>query len=278
MVLLFHYLKLSAGLLRLIQAVVCVAWHFLQLHAAWHKLSTTLGCVKPLYLRVRRLSHKFPVITYSDPEKKKKKYIFIFIIFNFKGLFFGTMKPPIISDPGVWCVHACLCHKASVTWLSILISVSVSLSRNASTKACTPAPVMKLDSKFKLCNVLFARSMSLNAWEEERGNKRQKNCCKVWVKLLKSPQATPSHHSDWVITPRSCQAELFDVRVLLHGFGEVLQRRNWNVLKKGTKTRWHWSMGRTIFNNWPMGRTILNHWSILTTEKHLQNDQVHGIY
>lgn len=51
MVLLFHYLKLSAGLLRLIQAVVCVAWHFLQLHAAWDKPSTTLGCVKPLYLK-----------------------------------------------------------------------------------------------------------------------------------------------------------------------------------------------------------------------------------
>lgn len=53
------------------------------------------------------------------------------------------------------------------TWLSILTSVSVSLSRNASTKACTPAPVMKLDSKFKPLSVLFARSMSLNAWEEE---------------------------------------------------------------------------------------------------------------
>lgn len=67
-----------------------------------------------------------------------------------------------------WCVyvHECVCHKASGTWLSILISVSMSLSRNASTKACTPAPVIKLDSKFKLRNVLFSRSMSPNAWEE----------------------------------------------------------------------------------------------------------------
>lgn len=60
-----------------------------------------------------------------------------------------------------------VCLKAAGTWLSILISVSVSLSRNASTKACTPAPVMKLDSKFKLRNVLFSRSISLNAWDKE---------------------------------------------------------------------------------------------------------------
>lgn len=53
-----------------------------------------------------------------------------------------------------------------LTWLSILISVSVSLSRKASTRACIPAPVMKLDSKLRLCSALLARSMSLNACEE----------------------------------------------------------------------------------------------------------------
>lgn len=45
-----------------------------------------------------------------------------------------------------------------------------------------------------------------------------------------------THHSDWVVTPRGCQAELLDVCVLLHGFGEVLQRGNRNVLEKQTKT------------------------------------------
>lgn len=55
----------------------------------------------------------------------------------------------------------------NVTWLSILISVRVSLSRSASTKAWIPEPVMKLDSKFKLCNVLFARNMSLKAWNRK---------------------------------------------------------------------------------------------------------------
>ena len=63
-------------------------------------------------------------------------------------------------------ILVCWCHKAYGTWLSILISVSVSLSRNASTRACTPAPVMKLDSKFKLRNVLFSLSISLNAWRD----------------------------------------------------------------------------------------------------------------
>lgn len=61
------------------------------------------------------------------------------------------------------------CHiSVNVTWLSILISVRVSLSRSASTKAWTPEPVMKLVSKFKQCNVLFARSMSLKAWNNTR--------------------------------------------------------------------------------------------------------------
>lgn len=55
----------------------------------------------------------------------------------------------------------------SVTWLSILISVRVSLSSSASTKAWTPEPVMKFDSKFKLCNVLFVRNMSLKAWKKK---------------------------------------------------------------------------------------------------------------
>lgn len=60
-----------------------------------------------------------------------------------------------------------------VTWLSILISVSVSLSCKAFTRDCMPAPVMKLDSRLRLCSVLLARSMSLNACEDggrsERG-------------------------------------------------------------------------------------------------------------
>lgn len=50
-------------------------------------------------------------------------------------------------------------------------------------------------------------------------------------KANKSPQAPPSHHSDWVVTPGCCQAELLDRCVLLHGFSEVLQRGYWNVLE-----------------------------------------------
>lgn len=92
-----------------------------------------------LFKRVQRLSHKFPVITYSDPEKKKKKYIFIFIIFNFKGLFFGTMKPPIISDPGVWCVH-CMFVSQSIRYLVVYLDlckcVVVSQRINQSLHPC----------------------------------------------------------------------------------------------------------------------------------------------
>lgn len=57
-------------------------------------------------------------------------------------------------------------------------------------------------------------------------------------KAIKSPQS--AHHSNWVVTPCCCQAELLDVRVLLHGFGQLLQRGNWNVLKNQQKTHCHW--------------------------------------
>lgn len=111
------------------------------------------------------------------------------------------------------------------------MSVSVSLSRNASTKACTPDPVIKLDSKFKLRNVLFTRSISLNAWEEEEEIKYVNIELSGVNKSIKSPHSTTSHHSYWVITPCCREAELLDVCVLLHGFGEVLQCGNWNILK-----------------------------------------------
>lgn len=39
-----------------------------------------------------------------------------------------------------------------------------------------------------------------------------------------------THHSDGVITPRRCQTKLLDVCVGLHGFGEVFQRGNGDVL------------------------------------------------
>ncbi len=52
------------------------------------------------------------------------------------------------------------------TWFSILISESVSLSRRASTRTFTPAPVIKLVSRFKLFSVLFSRSMSEKACSE----------------------------------------------------------------------------------------------------------------
>lgn len=81
---------------------------------------------------------------------------------------------------------------ADVTWLSILISVSVSLSRNASTRACTPAPVMKLDSRFKLSKVLFSCSMSLNAWGEERGKKRKDAAVRREWSGQKPPRASLS--------------------------------------------------------------------------------------
>lgn len=50
-------------------------------------------------------------------------------------------------------------------------------------------------------------------------------------KAITSLQSTPSHHSNRVVTPCCCQAELLDMCVLLHGFGQVLQRGNWDVLK-----------------------------------------------
>ena len=55
-------------------------------------------------------------------------------------------------------------------------------------------------------------------------------------KAISSLQSIPSHHSDGVVTPCCCQAELLDVRVLLHGFGQVLKRGNWDVLKKPRNT------------------------------------------
>lgn len=50
-----------------------------------------------------------------------------------------------------------------LTWLSILISVKVSFSLSASTRARIPAPVIKLDSMFRLFKVLFTFSISAKA-------------------------------------------------------------------------------------------------------------------
>jgi hypothetical protein len=49
------------------------------------------------------------------------------------------------------------------TWLSILISVKVSFSRSASTRARIPVPVIKLDSTFRLFKVLLTFSISAKA-------------------------------------------------------------------------------------------------------------------
>lgn len=62
-------------------------------------------------------------------------------------------------------------------------------------------------------------------------------------KAIESPHATPPHHSNWVVTPCCGQAELLDVHVLLHGFGKVLQRGNWNVLENQQR---HTAMGPEI--------------------------------
>lgn len=76
----------------------------------------------------------------------------------------------------------------------------MSLSRNASTKACTPAPVMKLDSKFKLRNVLFSRSMSLNAWEEEGKDVSVKfsGVCKSHEKHINHSPQRLGRYSAWL--------------------------------------------------------------------------------
>lgn len=76
----------------------------------------------------------------------------------------------------------------------------MSLSRNASTKACTPAPVMKLDSKFKLRNVLFSRSMSLKAWEEEGKDVSVEfsGVCKSHEKLINHSPQRLGRYSAWL--------------------------------------------------------------------------------
>lgn len=64
----------------------------------------------------------------------------------------------------------------SLTWLSILISVNVSLSFSASTSAKIPTPVMKFDSTFKLFNFVFTLSISARAFEWKKGIVKLFNC------------------------------------------------------------------------------------------------------
>lgn len=47
--------------------------------------------------------------------------------------------------------------------------------------------------------------------------------------------ALGAHHSNGVVAARCCQAELLHVCVLLHCLGEVLQRRDRNILEGGEK-------------------------------------------
>lgn len=113
-----------------------------------------------------------------------------------RGPFYSLMNQSSHNFP--WLIHEYKPKDNShtsvkVTWLSILISVRVSLSRRASTKAWTPAPVTKLDSKFKLCNVLLARSMSLKAWNKTWGGYGRRSFLQFLVqKPLRLTTATGS--------------------------------------------------------------------------------------
>lgn len=143
-------------------------------------------------------------------------------------------------------VHICVCHKAIwylVVYLDLCECIIVSQRVHQSLHPCPGDEVgLQVQTSQRLVR---PQHVAERLWGGTRKYVRTQSY-KLRTELLKSLRAAPSHHSNRVVTPCCCQAELLDVRVLLHGFGEFLQRGNWNVLEKKKR---HTLIGPEIYHS-----------------------------